>query len=98
MGVFVKIYTPHQEWEEGVKDSFSHFQCQVQEIPANSTSVNSQGGKCHLRRRRVVIKFDVRSFECWFFLHNGRRLMYAKFSSIYLGLPLCCALYAPKEN
>ena len=66
MGVFVKIYTSHQEWE-GVKDSFSHFQCQVQETPANSTSVNSQGGKCHLRRRRVVIKFDVRSFEGWFF-------------------------------
>ena len=93
MGVFVKIYTPHQEWGEGEKDSFSLFQYQVQETPANSTSVNSQGGKCHLR---VVIKFDVRSFECWFFLHNGRRLMYAKFSSIYLGLPLC-ALYAPKE-
>ena len=62
MGVFVKIYTPHQEWE-GEKDPFSLFQCQVQEIPANSTSVNSQGGKCHLRRRRrVVIKFDVRVF------------------------------------
>ena len=65
MDVFVKIYTPHQEWE-GEKDSFSHFQCQVQETPANPRSVNSQGGKCHLHRR-VVIKSDVRSFESWFF-------------------------------